>query len=100
MDKEKLDVKIEIKIDESVAPGVFSNFTNISHSPDEFTLDFLYVNPTPPPGFGKLISRVIITPGHAKRILQALSDNIRKYEERFGEIKQSPAPDILKKRIQ
>ena len=100
MENEKLDVKIEIKIDESSATGVFSNFTNISHSPDEFTFDFLYVNPTPPPGFGKLISRVILTPGHAKRILQALSDNIRKYEERFGEIKLSQAPDILKKRIQ
>ncbi|MBN2041425.1 MAG: DUF3467 domain-containing protein [Spirochaetes bacterium] len=100
MDNGKADVKIEIKIDESVASGEFSNFTNISHSPDEFTFDFLYVNPTPPPGFGKLMSRVILTPGHAKRVLQALSDNVRKFEERFGEIKISPAPDILKRPIQ
>ncbi|MFH0977236.1 MAG: DUF3467 domain-containing protein [Spirochaetota bacterium] len=100
MEKDTVDVKIEIKIDEAIASGVFSNFANISHSPDEFVLDFLYVNPTPPPGFGKLVSRIILTPGHAKRILQALSDNVRKYEERFGEIKASQIPDSIKNRIQ
>ena len=102
MDKEKdsMDVKIEIKVDESIASGVFSNFANISHSPDEFILDFLFVNPGPPPGFGKLASRIILTPGHAKRILSALSDNIKKYEERFGEIKVVQSPDPIKNRIQ
>ena len=100
MEKEPMDLKIEIKVDESIAEGVFSNFANISHSPDEFILDFLFVNPNPPPGFGKLVSRIILTPGHAKRILTALTDNIRKYEERFGEIKASQIPESIKKRIQ
>ncbi len=100
MEKEKVDVKIEIKVDESIASGIFSNFANVSHSADEFVLDFLYVNPTPPPGFGKLCSRIILTPGHAKRILQALAENIRKYEERFGEIKASQMPDVMKNTVQ
>ena len=100
MDKPPMDVKIEIKLDESIATGIFSNFANISHSPDEFVLDFLYVNPSPPPGFGKLVSRVILTPGHAKRVLAALGENIRKYEERFGEIKVSQAPEGIKNSIQ
>jgi len=100
MDKETKDLKIEIKIDESVASGIFSNFANISHSPDEFVIDFLFVNPTPPPGFGKLASRIILTPGHAKRVLQALSENIRKYEERFGEIKALQTPESIKNSIQ
>jgi hypothetical protein len=100
MEKEKIDMKIEIKVDESIASGIFSNFANISHSADEFVMDFLYVNPNPPPGFGKLSSRIILTPGHAKRILQALSENIRKYEERFGEIKMSQTPDVLKSTVQ
>ena len=100
MNKEQMDVKIEIKVDESIAGGIFSNFANISHSPDEFVLDFLYVNPSPPPGFGKLVSRVILTPGHAKRILSALGENIRKYEERFGEIKASQTPEEIKNSIQ
>lgn len=82
-------MKIEIKVDESEAAGRFANMANISHSPEEFILDFLFVNPTPPPGFGKLVSRIILTPQHAKRIQLALGDTIRRYEETFGEIKTS-----------
>ncbi|MEG2666520.1 MAG: DUF3467 domain-containing protein, partial [Bacteroidales bacterium] len=33
-------------------------------------------------------SRIILTPQHAKRLLRALSDNVRKYEEKFGEISE------------
>jgi len=80
------DVKIEVKVDESIAMGIFSNFSNVSHSPEEFVFDYIFVHPAPPPGFGKLMSRIILTPGHAKRFLLALSQNIREYEERFGEI--------------
>jgi hypothetical protein len=84
--KDNKDVKIEIKVDESVAMGMFTNFSNISHSPDEFVFDYIFVHPSPPPGFGKLMSRVVLTPPHAKRFLLALSQNLREYEERFGEI--------------
>lgn len=96
MDKIQKDLKIEIKVDEADAPGKFSNFANITHSPEEFIVDFLFVNPTPPPGFGKLVSRLILTPGHAKRVLLALTDNIKKYEERFGEIKVTSPTDEVK----
>ncbi len=80
------DVQIEIKVDEDIASGLFSNFSNVSHSPEEFIFDYLFVHPTPPPGFGKLVSRIIMTPAHAKRLLLTLQDNIHDYESRFGEI--------------
>lgn len=85
-------MKIEIKVDENTATGTFSNFTNISHSPEEVILDFLFVQPAPPPGFGKLVSRIILTPGHAKRLLHALGENIREHESRFGEINIAVGP--------
>lgn len=97
---EKKDVKIEIKVDETTAAGAFSNIANITHSVEEFVLDFLYVNPAPPPGFGKLVSRVILTPGHAKRILHALSENIKNYEGKFGEIKNTAPVEQIKNKIQ
>ena len=88
------DLQIEIKVDDSVAVGAYANYTNISHSGEEFVMDFLFIHPTPPPGFGKLVSRVLLSPGHAKRLLLALSENIEKYESRFGRInigiEQSP----------
>jgi hypothetical protein len=93
MDKLQNDLKIEVKVDEETALGQYSNFTNISHSPEEFILDFLFVHPAPPPGFGKLISRLILSPGHVKRLLMALRENISQYEERFGEINLSISND-------
>lgn len=84
-------VKVEIKVDEHTATGVFSNFANITHSPEEFIVDFLFINPAPPSGFGKLMSRVVLTPGHMKRLEAAIRENIARYEERFGEIRVNDA---------
>ncbi len=88
MDQQMKEMKIEIKVDEKDATGSFANFANIAHSPEEFIMDFLFINPSPP-GYGKLVSRIILTPQHAKRLLFALSDNINKYESVNGEIKLS-----------
>jgi len=82
----KKEMKIEVKVDENIASGIYSNFSNISHSPEEFVLDFLFIHPSPPPGFGKLKSRILVTPAHAKRLYLALSENIAEYEKRFGAI--------------
>ena len=81
------NIKIEIKVDDEIASGKFVNYSNISSSAEEFILDFVFIHPTPPPGFGKLLSRILCTPAHAKRFANALSHNIKKYEEKFGEIK-------------
>lgn len=83
----KKELKIEVKVDENVASGIFTNFSNISHSPEEFVIDFLFIHPSPPPGFGKLKSRMILTPAHAKRLLTALQENLAEYEKRFGEVR-------------
>ena len=88
--KEGGQVQINIRCDEHISQGVYSNFAKISHTEDEFTIDFIYINPDPP--FGKLQSRIITSPGHAKRFLIALQDNILKYESSFGEIKVPPKP--------
>jgi hypothetical protein len=80
------EIKIEIKVDEEIATGIFCNFTNISHSPEEVVMDFIFVHPAPPPGFGKLMSRIIVSPGHAKRLMLALQQNLAQYEEKYGAV--------------
>lgn len=90
------EMKIDIKVDDQEAAGRFSNFANVFHSAEEFILDFLFVNPAPPPGFGKLMSRVIMTPAHAKRLLVMLQENVRNYEEHFGEIQVHQQPPEMK----
>lgn len=83
-------VSLEIQIDEPTADGVYANFAMLHHSETEFTLDFIHVQPQQ--GKAKVRSRVISSPRHTKRLLEALRENIERYEETFGEIDLSEDP--------
>ena len=83
--------KIEIQLDPEIMKGVFANVTNIGHTKEEFLLDFLFIQQQPAP-FGKIVSRVVLTPGHAKRLLHALQENVKKYEDSFGLIDNVQQP--------
>lgn len=76
---------IQVQLDENVGQGVYSNLALIAHSPAEFVIDFARVLPGMPKAHVQ--ARVIMTPQHIKSLAKALEDNIRKYEERYGEIK-------------
>lgn len=77
--------QINIELGEKEAEGIYSNLAIITHSPAEFVVDFTRVLPGIPKA--KVHARIIMTPQHAKLLLQALEDNIDKFEKRFGEIK-------------
>ena len=81
---QKTQINIELK--EDVAQGTYSNLAVITHSSSEFVLDFIRVMPGVPKAEVK--SRIILTPEHAKRLLFAMQDNIKKYESVHGEIKK------------
>jgi len=76
--------KVNINIAPEIAGGVYSNLAIISHSHSEFILDFAAALPGLPGP--KIQSRVMMTPEHAKRLLNALAENISKYETQFGKI--------------
>ncbi len=75
---------LDIELTEEVAEGTYSNFAIITHSQSEFILDFIRMMPGVPKG--KVKSRIILAPHHAKRLLMALGDNLARYESNFGEI--------------
>lgn len=79
--------ELDVEINPEVAGGVYSNMAVISHSNTEFVTDFLQMLP----GFPKarVSARIILTPFHAKRLLNALADNIEKYESVHGRIPDS-----------
>ena len=79
---------LSIELSEEVAEGVYSNLVMIAHSPEEFILDFIRVMPGVPKA--RVKSRIVVTPGHAKRLLAALADNVRRYEAQHGEIGEMP----------
>jgi len=82
--------QINIELGEKEAEGVYSNLAIITHSNAEFVIDFTRVMPGVKKA--KVQSRVIMTPQHAKLLLNALKDNIEKFEKRHGEIKSQSGP--------
>ncbi|HVR39279.1 MAG TPA: DUF3467 domain-containing protein [Thermoanaerobaculia bacterium] len=77
--------QIRISLDESIAQGEYVNFANIIHSPSEFVIDLGRI--VPGRNDVKIYSRVIMTPLHAKQLLEALGQNIALFEQKFGEIR-------------
>jgi len=84
--------QLNIELPEEVAEGTYSNLAIISHSQTEFVVDFVRMVPNVPKA--KVKSRIILTPTHAKRLLKALGDNIRKYENQYGGIKDQDFPNM------
>lgn len=80
--------QINIKVKDEEMKGVYSNVMQASHTKEEFILDFF--NMLPP--FNTLASRVIISPGHYKRMVAALNDNLKKYESTHGKIEEAQSP--------
>ena len=76
--------QLQIDLPQTVAAGVYSNFAIISHSSSEFVVDFATLLPGVPKATVR--SRVMLAPEHAKRLVQALQDNIVRYENQFGQI--------------
>ena len=79
---------LNVKIDDEELKGRYSNLLRITHSREEFFLDF--INLVPPQGI--VTARVVTSPGHLKRILKALGANLDRYERMYGEIQEAPEP--------
>ena len=86
--------QINIELPEEVAEGIYSNLAIISHSHSEFVIDFIRLVPNVPKA--KVKARVILTPQHAKRLMAALADNIKKFETQFGVIDDQDHMQYLK----
>lgn len=84
--------QLNIELSEEIAEGIYSNLAIISHSPSEFVMDFVRIVPNVPKA--KVKSRIIMTPQHAKRLLNALGENIKRYESQFGVIEEPEQPPL------
>lgn len=76
--------QLNIELTDEMGEGTYSNLAIITHSFSEFIIDFVKVMPGVPKG--KVKSRIILTPHHAKRLLKALKENITRYESNFGNV--------------
>ena len=82
--------QLNIELNDEVGQGIYSNLAIITHSTSEFVIDFVRIMPGLPKANVK--SRIILTPEHAKRLLLALEDNIKKFEKMHGPIQLHNEP--------
>lgn len=80
---------IQVKVSDTDLKGFYANMVQIGHTGEEFVLDFMNIFPPA----GVLGSRIVMSPGHAKRVMEALNNNIQNFEKSFGKIKVSDQPD-------
>ncbi len=81
---------LDVKISDEEMKGRYANLLRVTHTREEFILDFIQV--VPPQGI--VSARVIASPGHLKRIVHALGTNLARYEETFGPIPEAQGPEI------
>lgn len=82
------DSGVEIKISDQELQGRYSNLLRITHTREEFFLDFIQLAPPQ----GVVTARVVTSPGHLKRIVRALAANLARYEEAFGQVAEADEP--------
>jgi len=96
VDKEK-KLQANIKRDKN---AVFSTDAMVNHSATEFRVTFFDTWMTQPaPGGGisqskDVVAEVVLTPAHFKALCNAMSENLKRYESRFGEITM-PSPRMV-----
>lgn len=80
--------QIQIKATDEKLKGEYANIMQVLHTKEEFVLDFMNVFPPT----GTLNARIIVSPGHFKRMVVAMTENLKKYEGQFGNVEVSEAP--------
>ncbi len=80
--------QIQVKIPDKMLRGAYANAMQVLHTREEFVLDFM--NLFPPSGI--VSARIVLSPGHMKRIISALQENLKRYEDTYGQVKPAEAP--------
>jgi hypothetical protein len=96
-DDQQPSIQLQVEVDDAVAQGAYANLALVAHNATEFIMDFIFVQPQQPKA--KVRARIISSPGHTKRFLRALNENVVRYEQAFGEIKEianGPSADQIK----
>ena len=81
--------QLNIELTEEMADGTYANLVIVNSSMAEFVIDF--INIVPNVQKAKVKSRIIMSPVHAKRLMRALVDNVKRYEATNGVIKDQDA---------
>ncbi len=79
---------MEIKIQDNFAGGEYANAMQVSHNKEEFLIHFMNIIPPS----GRVCGKIITSPGHLKRMILALQENLERYEATFGKVSAAESP--------
>ncbi len=88
LQKKEEIIERPLELEKEISPGVYANQLLVSHTQEEFVLDFFAVAPPR----GAHVARVFTSPGHLKRIIRALQTNVQMFEKKYGKIKEAQEP--------
>jgi len=80
--------QIQLKANDEALKGHYANAAQISHTKEEFVIDFFLLRAPA----GQLLSRIVVSPSHMKRLVAALADNLKRYEAQHGKVAEGEAP--------
>jgi hypothetical protein len=80
--------ELKVSFPENLRGGVYSNVMMVTHTKEEFVLDFMMVVPPA----SSVTARVVTSPGHLKRMISVLTENLAKYESKFGKLTAAEEP--------
>ncbi len=92
MQDQQPEQQLNIELSEEMSDGTYANLVIITHSFAEFVFDFVNVMPNVPKA--KVKSRVVMTPQHAKRMMRALVENVKRFEAQHGAIKEQETVNL------
>jgi len=81
---------VSARVPERVAKGVFSTGAIVLQGPDEFLIDFILKLANP----HQVSARVILPMSVVPRFIAALQENLRLYEQTFGDMPRMPMPRV------
>ena len=81
--------KQEIKIADNIPGAEYANAMQINHNKDEFQMMFLNIMGAS----GRVTGKILTNPGHFKRIIAAMAENLKKYEDQFGQVEEAKELD-------
>lgn len=77
--------QIQLKMSEEVMKGFYANAMMSNHTKEEFVLDFMSILGQS----GVVGSRIVVSPGHFKRMIRAMEENLKRYEANYGQVQEA-----------
>ncbi|HNW96304.1 MAG TPA: DUF3467 domain-containing protein [Candidatus Paceibacterota bacterium] len=80
--EDKKQIELKITIPEKVQSALFSNVAQINATDREVVIDFAFVQPNTNQGI--VVSRIALTPEHAKSLQGVLANLLKRYDKNEG----------------